>query len=287
MQAEVLMPLLRILRILAISYLAILILARLFESHLLFFPNIPARLEGDWSPVGLPIEDTWLLCPDGTKIHAWWIPAQNAQFTFLAFHGNAGNIAMRADVYRVLGKISANVLAVEYRGYGHSQGSPSEKGLYQDAAVAYQHLVETRRINPKTIVVFGQSLGSAVAAQLASNSEVGGVVLEAPFPSLSVVAQRIFWFLPGIQLTVATQFRTDRRLARITVPVLVVHCLQDPVIPSDLVEQVYHAAKEPKFIVRVQGQCHEEASLIDPVHYRDSLQAFLRAVSAARSIASR
>ena len=283
MQTEVLIALFRILRIVGITYLAILIFARIFESHLLFFPNLPGRLDGEWRPAGLPVEDVWLRASDGVKLHGWWIPTQGARFTFLAFHGNAGNIAMRADVYRFLSQTPANVLAVEYRGYGRSDGRPSEARLYSDANSVYKYLTEVRKVEAKTVISFGQSLGSAVAAHLAANSGVGGVVLEAPFPSLAAVARRVFWFLPGVQLMVARQFRTHEQLRRIKVPVLVVHCLRDPVIPPDLEEQVYDAAEAPKYILRVNEQCHEEACLIAPTEYRASLQTFLAAVTSAAS----
>lgn len=270
---------LRVLRVAVIAYLVILVLARVFESHLIFFPNEPGRLDGDWHPQNLPVEDVWLRTSDGIKLHSWWIPAEGAKFTFLAFHGNAGNIANRADVYRFLHEMPANVLAVEYRGYGRSEGSPSETGLYRDADAAYRYLTETRHIAPATIISFGQSLGTAVAARLAAHSAVGGVVLEAPFPSLSAMARRVFWFVPGIQFAVITQFRTDRQLANIHVPVLVVHCTEDPVIPPDLEEQVYNAAKMPKYILRIEGRGHEEGSLIAPEQYRGALRDFLRNLS--------
>jgi fermentation-respiration switch protein FrsA (DUF1100 family) len=271
----------RIARILVFAYLAVLALARIFESHLIFFPNEPNRLDGDWHPQGLPIEDVWLRTSDDVTLHAWWIPAENAKFTFLAFHGNAGNIANRADVYRFLRDTPANVLAVEYRGYGRSQGSPSETGLYRDSDAAYQYLGQTRRIVPRTIISFGQSLGSAVAAHLAANAEVGGVILEAPFPSLRAMARRVFWFLPGIELTVLTQFQTSMYITRANAPVLVVHCAQDTVIPPELEERVYDAAKAPKFVLQVNDRCHEEASLMAPGRYRAALQPFLTAVDAA------
>lgn len=110
---------------------------------------------------------------------------------------------------------------------------------------------------------------------------MGGVILEAPFPSLSAMARRAFWFLPGIELTVLTQFQTRRHLARINAPILVVRCTQDPVIPSELGEQVYQAAKVPKFMLRVDDRCHEEASLMAPARYREALRPFLAAVDAA------
>lgn len=271
---------LRVLRVAVIAYMAILVLARLFESHLIFFPNEPGRLDGDWHPPSLPVQDVWLHTSDDVRLHAWWIPGENAKFTFLAFHGNAGNIANRADIYRFLRETPANVLAVEYRGYGKSDGSPREAGLYRDAAAAYQYLTETRHVAPATIISFGQSLGTAIAAHLAAHSAVGGVVLEAPFPSLSAMARRVFWFLPGIQLAVITQFRTDRQLANIHVPVLVVHCTEDPVIPPDLEERVCDAAKTPKYILRIEGRGHEEGSLIAPDKYRAALRDFLSNVAA-------
>lgn len=269
----------RLLRVIAVAYLAVLVLARVFESHLIFFPNEPGRLDGDWHPQNLPAEDVWLQTSDGVKLHAWWIPAETAKFTFVGFHGNAGNIANRSDVYRVLRESPANVLAVEYRGYGRSGGAPSEAGLYRDADAAYEYLTQTRKIAPATIIAFGQSLGTAVAAHLAAKSAVGGVVLEAPFPSLSAMARRVFWFIPGIQLAVLTQFRTDRQLANIHAPILVVHCSDDPVIPPQLEEQVYAAAREPKYILRIQGRGHEESSLLAPAQYKAALQEFLNRVA--------
>jgi fermentation-respiration switch protein FrsA (DUF1100 family) len=265
--------------VLAAAYVIVLVVLRLFESHFIFYPNYPGRLEGDWKPASLPVENVSLTTSDGVKLHGWWIPAPDAKFTFLAFHGNASNIANRADVYRFLHQTPANLLAVEYRGYGRSEGSPSESGVYRDAAAAYNYLVQTKGIAPRTIISFGQSLGTTVAAHLAANSEVGGVILEAPFPSLSSMARRVFWFLPGVGLAVAGQFRTEKRLQEIRAPILIVHCTHDPVVPPELAEEVYAAAKSPKFVLRVAGECHEESSLMAPEQYRAALQSFLTSIS--------
>ena len=179
--------------VLAVAYVIVLLVLRLFESHFIFYPNYPGRLEGDWKPASLPVQDVALVASDGVKLHAWWIPAENAKFTFLAFHGNASNIANRAEIYRFLHQTPANVFALEYRGYGRSEGSPSESGIYRDADAAYQYIVRSKGVAPDTIISFGQSLGTAVAAHLAAESKVGGVILEAPFPSASSMARRIFW----------------------------------------------------------------------------------------------
>lgn len=260
---------------LLIGYLIALLTLRVFESHLLFFPDYPGRLEGDWHPRALPVEDVWLKSADGTKLHAWWIPNQEAKFTFLAFHGNASNIANRASVYGFLRDTPANVFALEYRGYGHSEGKPSESGIYLDAEAAHQYLVDVQKIDPKTIISFGQSLGTAVAANLAYRLPVGAVVLEAPFPSASAVASKVFWFLPGIQFFVHGQLNTAARLQHTGVPLLVVHCTQDPVIPFEFGQAVYDRAPEPKRFLKIENECHEEASIVSPKKYREALDEFL------------
>lgn len=261
-----------------VAYVLVLALVRIFESRLIFFPDYPGRLEGEWHPRALPVQDVWLTASDGTKLHAWWIPSEKAKFTFLAFHGNAANIANRAPAYEFLRDLPANVLALEYRGYGRSEGKPSEAGLYLDSEAAYRYLVNTTGTDPKTIVSFGQSLGSAVAAHLAAQHEVGGVVLEAPFPSAARMARQVFWFLPGLGLLVHSQFDTQARLAQINAPVLIVHCRQDPVIPFQFGQEVYNAARPPKDFLPIDGQCHEEASLIAPAQYRVALQKFLNSL---------
>jgi uncharacterized protein len=259
----------------AIGYILALVLVRILEAHFIFFPNTPGRLEGDWHPRALPVEDVWLTSSDGTKLHAWWIPQDNAKFTFLAFHGNAANIANRAPVYAFLRDTPANVFALEYSGYGRSEGKPSEAAVYRDADAAYQYLVNTRGIAPQTIISFGQSLGTAVAAQLASHRQVGAVVLEAPFPSASRLARQFFWFLPGISLLVHGQLDTAARLQQIAAPLLIVHCTQDPVIPFHFGQAVYNAARPPKTILEITGYCHEESSVVAATQYRPTLQKFL------------
>jgi len=261
-----------------LAYALLLIVMRLFEHRMIFFPDYPSRLEGDWHPRTLAPEDVWLIVSDGTKLHAWWISSPAAKFTFLAFHGNASNIANRTPTYEFLRDTPANILAVEYRGYGHSGGKPSEGGFYLDAEAAYQFLVSKKRIDPKSIVSFGQSLGTAVAADLAAHHKVGGLILEAPLPSASRAASKIFWFLPGLSLLVHSQFDTISKLKHITSPILVVHCTQDPVLTFQFGQEVYNAAPSPKRFLRIDGECHEESSLIAPERYRVALQEFLRSL---------
>jgi fermentation-respiration switch protein FrsA (DUF1100 family) len=266
---------------LLVAYVALLLLLRVFEKNLIFFPNLPGRLTGEWNPRGLPTkEDASFSAADGVKLHGWWIPASGAEFTFVAFHGNAANIANRAETYEFLHSLPVNVLAVEYRGYGRSEGSPSEEGLYLDALAAHDYLTGQRGILPKQIMVFGQSIGTAPAAHLATQREVGGIILEAPFPSARAVARRVYPFLPGLSWVMASKFETAEELRRVNAPVLVVHCTNDPVIAYVLGEQVFRAAREPKMFLRVEGYCHEEACLVAPAAYRTKLLEFLTTVKA-------
>jgi fermentation-respiration switch protein FrsA (DUF1100 family) len=258
-----------------VAYLLVLALVRTFESRLIFFPNYPDRLDGDWQPRALPVQDVWLTASDGVKLHAWWIPHEKAKFTFLAFHGNASNIANRAPIYEFLRGMHANVFALEYRGYGHSEGKPSEAGVYRDAEGAYEYLVNTKNIDPKVIVSFGQSLGTTVATHVAARRQVAGVVLEAPFPSAARVARKVFWFLPGVSFLIHGQFDTQAWLRGIHAPLLIVHCDQDPVIPFQFGQEVYDAALPPKTFLQINGYCHEESSLIAPTRYRAALLEFL------------
>jgi len=274
-----------------LAYLAVIILLLVFEKRLVFFPQIPGRLTGDWSPPDLAHEEVWLMAADGVRLHGWWIPAvvksgEVNPVTFLCFHGNAANIAWRADIYRFLRGLPANVLALEYRGYGRSEGEPSEPGLYQDADAAYDYLVRARAIPPRRIIAMGQSLGTAVAAELASRHEVGGVVLEAPFPSARAMARRIYWFIPGLGWLIRSRLETSRNLERanrtFAAPLLVTHCTGDPVIPFAMGKEVFDAAPEPKSFYAVSGQCHEEAALLDPQGVKDQLLLFLDRVRSSQ-----
>lgn len=264
----------------AAIYLVLVVLLLFFEKSFIFSPQM-GRNSGDWNPPGLPVENVALTTSDGVKLHAWWIPAPAAEFTFLMFHGNAANLPNRADIYRFLHALPVNILAVDYRGYGRSEGSPSEQGIYLDARAAYDHLTQQRNIPPQRLIAFGASLGSAVAADLAAGRPVAAVILEAPFPSAPAVARRVYPFLPGLGALMRTKLDTTAKLACVRAPVLVIHCTRDPVIAFSLGEAVFAAANEPKRFARLDAACHEDACLADPAGYRAALLNFLQEVKAA------
>jgi len=216
--------------------------------------------------------DVWLQTSDGVRLHAWWIPRPEARVVTLFFHGNAGNLTHRADAMRQITSAGSALLILDYRGYGKSQGRPSEKGLYADADAAYQYLIGAGW-PPERILAHGESLGAAVAVDLASRRQVGGVVLEAPFSSGRDVAARV---LPLVGPLVVWSFNSESKITRLRAPLLIIHGDRDGVIPFDLGRKLYQAAAEPKTFHRVAGAGHNNLIEAAGGQYGEWLSAFYR-----------
>ncbi|HXE74886.1 MAG TPA: alpha/beta hydrolase [Candidatus Xenobia bacterium] len=261
-------------RALLIGLLLLILLLRVFEDRFIFFPE-PSR-PSDLTPAqaGVEVEDVFITTSDAVRIHAWWATGENATRTVLYFHGNAGNLSLRLPNIGWLQQLPANVLAVDYRGYGKSEGKPTEEGVYRDAEAAYDYLVGERKIPPEQIVVLGQSLGSAVAVDVASKRRVSALILEGGFPSAGRVAQQAMG-LPGLGWIIRARFDSAAKLKDIPVPVLVAHCRRDPVIPFALGEELYAATNDPKQFVAYDDNCHEPLYPADPEDYAARLRAFL------------
>jgi hypothetical protein len=204
-------------------------------------------------------EDVWLTASDGVRIHAWKLRAQpqqpHAELVTLYLHGNAGNLTHRVDHMEAIPRLGSDLLIIDYRGYGKSEGKPSEEGIYRDADAAYEYLVEAG-YRSENLVVYGESLGTAVAVDLASRRECAGVVLEAPFPSASAVASRVLPLLGP--LAARGYLETARKLPRVQAPVLVIHGTKDQVIDYELGREVFAAAREPKQFWSVEGARHSD-----------------------------
>lgn len=235
--------------------------------------------ERDWRELsGLPLEEVWFHAVDGTRLFGWFLPAQNSRAVLLWSHGNAGNIIHRLDNLRELHERGLTAFLYDYRGYGRSEGVPSEQGLYLDALAAYDHLANERKIPTGRIVDFGRSLGAAVAGDLARRRSVAGLILETPFPSVEAVARRVFHGLPA-HLLLKSRFDLASRLKGIHVPVLVLHGDRDTVIPFDLGRAVYEAANEPKEFVVIPGADHNDTTLVGGEAYFQRLLGFIRRVT--------
>lgn len=235
--------------------------------------------EREWHEVtGLPLEDVRLRAEDGTRLFNWYLEPPDPEAVLLWCHGNAGNIIHRLDP---MGRFYSHRLAcliVGYRGYGLSQGTPSEEGLYQDAAAAYDHLVTERGIEPRRIVGYGQSLGAAVVGELALRRPLAGLILESSFPSVPEVAKRYYAGLP-VHLMVQARYDLAARIGRVKAPVLVLHGDKDSMIPIEMGKAVFEAAHEPKEFYRVPGADHNDVYLAGGEDYFQRILHFIRRIT--------
>jgi pimeloyl-ACP methyl ester carboxylesterase len=216
---------------------------------------------------GLALRDVWLRPRDGVRIHGWSLAAPEARVATLFLHGNAGNIGHRAPHLREIAAAGSDVLIIDYRGYGGNEGSPSESGLLEDAEAAYDCLAAAR----KPIVLHGESLGSAVAVELATRRPAAGLVLEAPFTSLRAMAGEV---LPVLGPLLLWGFDSKTRIAGLHVPLLVIHGDQDFTVPLQLGRQLYDAAPGPKSFWAVTGAGHNDLIEAAGSAYRDHLRRF-------------
>jgi uncharacterized protein len=244
-----------------------------------FFPmKYPDGHWNDQAAVGA--QDVWLDTADGIRIHAWWKPQPGAAAVTLFLHGNAGNVTHRDGTMRDIAGAGNAVLVVDYRGYGRSDGWPTEQGLYRDADAAYRWLV-AQGWPPQRIIVHGESLGTAVAADLASRHPCAGLILEAPFPSARAVAARV---LPVIGPLLIWGFNTRAKLAKVRAPILVIHGTADEVIDFSLGQELFNGAPEPKTFWAVQGAHHNDIAATAGPEYRERLRTFMmNACNAAAS----
>ena len=236
-------------------------------------------IERDWARIsGLPLQDITFQAADRTQLFGWFVPSTARAPVLLWCHGNAGNIIHRLDNLVELHNIGLAVFLFDYRGYGRSRGRPSEKGLYEDALAAYAHLVDDRGIDPGQIVLFGRSLGAAVAGDLASRRKAAGLILESAFPSIAAVAKDSVWGLPGHWL-LAARFNLSERMPRIGMPVLIIHGDRDQIITMKFGEQVFAAALPPKEFYRVDGADHNNLYSIGGIAYFRRLRQFVQQVT--------
>ena len=223
---------------------------------------------------GLPYEDVMLTAADGVAIHGWYLPAPDgARGRHVLFlHGNAGNLSHRLYTLGVLHRLGHPVLVIDYRGYGRSAGRPSEDGLHADALAAWQHLTVERGIAPADIVLYGRSLGGAVAARLAAAVGPGALVLESTFSSLRELAAIHYPYAPAGWL-LAYEFDTAAHLRDLRCPLLIAHGRDDEIVPWPLASRLV-ASAPPHTFVALSGS-HNRAFRASAANYHGRLRAFI------------
>jgi len=244
----------------------------IFEKRLIYFPM--SALEATPAGLGLAHQELELRAEDGVRLHGWFLPVKGSQGSVLVCHGNGGNISHRLDrAMLIQSRLGRDVLLFDYRGYGRSEGSPDEPGTYRDARAAYRWLREHGQ-GPERIVIFGESLGSAVALELALGSPARALVLESPFTSIPEMARAVYPFLPVWPL-VRTRYDNLGKIGRLRLPLLVLHGDRDDVVPFSQGRRVFEAAPEPKRFFAIPGATHNDTYFVGGEAYWRAIADFL------------
>ncbi len=251
------------------------------EESMIFYPT--RYPDGFWDTealsrsAGVAVEDHFFRTDDHLRLHGWWCSPEKrggtADLVLLWFHGNAGNLSHRADLMLKLAGLPVQVFLVDYRGYGRSEGRPDEGGLYSDGAAAWRYLVEDRGVPAERIVVFGKSLGGAVAVDLAAAVRPGGLILESTFTSVPDMASHHFPVVPKI--LIRTRMDSLAKIRGIHVKKLHIHSRADEVVPFALGRRLFDAAPEPKRFHEVVDAGHNETYLVGGAQYFQAIREFL------------
>jgi fermentation-respiration switch protein FrsA (DUF1100 family) len=258
------------------------------ENHIIFFPEKGILLTP--SSLNLYFEDIYIPIKENIKINGWFIPhlqqssvsleqegagfipVNNAKYTVLFLHGNAGNISTRLDKIQLLGEIGVNIFIIDYQGYGQSQGKPSEEAIYLDTQAAYDYLVNSRNIKPEQIILYGESLGAAAAVNLASEVEIKAMILEGGFTRGRDMSKRLGPFLPAFLFP--NMFDSLSKIKKVKSPILFIHSPDDEMVPINLAKKLYNAASGLKEFVEISGS-HNTAVLDSSKKFIDSISAFI------------
>jgi len=231
--------------------------------------------------VNLDYEDVAFESSDGVRLTGWYIPAPRARFTVLFCHGNGGNMMHSLDTLSLFHGFGVNCFIFDYRGYGASEGRPSERGTYRDVKAAYNWLVRHKQIPSERIIVFGRSLGGSIATHLAARTPVAALVVESAFTSYPDIGARLYPYLP-VRLFSWFGYNTLARIRRVRCPVMVIHSRDDRMIPFEFGRRLFEAAGEPKRFVEISGS-HNDGFLLSGDIYKDAWSAWLDFVAAHKS----
>lgn len=251
----------------------------MLDSQLIFFPD--RDVSQTPAEVGLRYEDAWFTAADGARLHGWFVPAAGGESadTLVWFHGNAGNIGDRTDNLLLLSRrLSVNIFIFDYRGYGNSDGKPSERGLYADGEAALAYLRSRGDIDMTRLTLFGRSLGCAVAVEIATRHPVKAVILESPFTSIDAMARRMRGGLTSLIPTswvIRSKFDSLSKIGNIHSPIMLLHGDMDDIVPIEMAHELFAAANAPKRFYPIHGAGHNDTVLIGGDAYFNALKEFI------------
>ena len=246
------------------------IFIRFLEQKSLYYPF--RAIEITPKEIGLDFEDVNITTDDGVDIHGWFIPAKDPAGVLLFSHGNGGNISHRLEKLQMLHELNLDILIYDYRGYGMSKGRPSEAGLYLDAEAMYEFLINEKGDKPDHIIAYGESLGGAVAVELARSHALRGLILEGSFSSIKDIAKHYFPFIPTFILK--TSYDSKSKIESIAVPKLIMHSIDDEIIPFKYGVALFDASAGPRKFIILKGG-HNDSFLISREEYLSEIKAFL------------
>jgi len=266
---------------LLVALVVLLVMFRWFEHSQVYHPT--RQLEATPAELGRAFEDVRFKTSDGVELHGWFFPANTnsprAHLAFLVCHGNGGNISHRLGVCAALLETGANVFIFDYRGYGQSQGRPSEEGTYRDAQAAHAWLRQ-KGLRGEQIVAFGESLGGGVVSELALREMVSAVVLQSTFTSIPDIGAELFPWLP-VRLLSTIRYDTHAKLPRIKTPVLVMHSRTDDLARFHHAEKNFAAANQPKIFCELHGG--HNATIWEQPEFREAVGKLLNLVENGRA----
>lgn len=258
----------------ATFYVALGLMLYVMQERMVFLARMPGRaLEVTPLQVGFDYDDVNLVTSDGITLHGWYVPAVERRGTVLFLHGNAGNISHRLDSIAVFRELGLDTFIIDYRGYGQSEGRTSEDGTYKDAEAAWRYLLTERKTDPAEIVIFGRSIGGAIAAWLGARHEAAALIVESSFTSAVDMASRIYPFMP-VRLLTRLKYPVVEYVAAAECPVLIVHSRDDEIIPFDMGRALFDAAPAPKAFLELRGG-HNDAFFLSRDRYREGLRSFV------------
>lgn len=243
---------------------------RYIERHSIYFPM--REMYSTPNQAGLSYEEIYFRTSDDKRLNGWFIPNNNAEFIVLFCHGNAGNISHRIEKISILHNLGVSAFIFDYRGYGNSLGRPSERGLYKDAEAAYRYLVEEHKISKDRIILYGESIGGAVAVDLAQRLDVKALITEELFTSIRDMAGIAYPFLP--HFIFSSRFDSASKIKDITCQKLIIHSIDDEIVPFYLGERLFNAARPPKRFLRIRGS-HNTAFLDSEEQFKQGIKNFL------------
>jgi len=244
---------------------------RYIESKSVFMPS--RDLLADPSAVGLGYEDVFFVSEDRVRLHGWFIKSPGSQTTFLYLHGNAGNVSYRLEKLSMFYPLGINIFIIDYRGYGKSAGRPTEEGVYKDAVAAFDYLVTRPDVDKEKIVIYGDSLGGAVAIDLATRRRPAALIIDSSFSSAADVSRTIYPFIPTFFLK--TKLDSVSKVKNIRAPKLFIHSRDDEIIPFGLGEKLFEAAAGPKEFIPISGG-HNNNHIDSREHFFGGIETFLK-----------